>query len=71
MSDTTEIKVKTNDLLSVADAAKKLKLARYTIYRWASTGKIIGIRLGGVLFIPKSEIERLKKEREGSNAKGE
>lgn len=57
-----EIKVKTDDLLSVADAAKELELARYTIYRWVETGKIIGIKLGGIIFIPKSEVERLKKE---------
>lgn len=59
-----EIKVATSDLLSVAQAACELGRPRSTIYRWADAGKIIGIKLGGVLFIPKSEVERLRKENE-------
>lgn len=55
-----EIKVATSDLISVAQAAHKLGRHRATIYRWADAGKIIGIKLGGILFIPKSEVERLK-----------
>ncbi|GAI82693.1 unnamed protein product [marine sediment metagenome] len=57
-----EITVTTNDLMSVQDAAKVLNRHRYQIYRWIDAGKIISIKLGGILFIPKSEIERLKKE---------
>lgn len=56
------IRVNTSDLVSVRDAAKELGRPRVTIYRWVDAGKIIGIKLGGILFIPKSEIERLKKE---------
>lgn len=55
-----EIKVTTADLVSVAEAAKQLGLARYTIYRWVDAGKILAVRLGGILFIPKSEVQRLK-----------
>lgn len=58
-----EIKVATSDLVSVAQAARELERPRSTIYRWADAGKIIGIKLGGIIFIPKSEIERLKKEK--------
>jgi len=36
-----------------------------TIYRWVEAGKIIGIKLGGVLFIPVSEVERLQKNAAG------
>ncbi|GAI98603.1 unnamed protein product [marine sediment metagenome] len=57
-----EITVTTNDLMSVQDAAKVLNRHRYQIYRWIDAGKIISIRLGGILFIPKSEIERVKNE---------
>ncbi len=57
-----EIRVKTDDLMSVVDAAKELRRPRITIYRWIEAGKIIGIKLGGILFIPKSEVERLKNE---------
>jgi len=58
-----EIKVATSDLVSVAQAARELGRPRCTIYRWAAAGKIIGIKLGGIIFIPKSEIERLKNEK--------
>ena len=59
-----EIKVTTDDLVSVARAAEALGRPRLTIYRWIDAGKIHGIKLGGVLFIPKSEVERLKRENE-------
>ena len=55
-----EIKVATSDLVSVAQAARELERPRSTIYRWVDAGKIIGIKLGGIIFIPKSEVERLK-----------
>ena len=62
MSYNREIRVTTSDLISVQDAAKELERPRLTIYRWINAGKIISIKLGGILFIPKSEIERLKDE---------
>ncbi len=58
----TTIKVMTDDLLSVGKAAKALGQHRTTVYRWVEAGKIVAIKLGGILFIPKSEIERLKNE---------
>ena len=57
-----EITVTTDDLASVQDAAKALGRHRYQIYRWIESGKIVSIKLGGTLFIPKSEVERLKQE---------
>ena len=57
-----EITVHTSDLVSVQEAANALSRPRYTIYRWIDAGKIIGIKLGGILFIPVSEVERLKKK---------
>ena len=56
------IKVSTDDLLSVAQAAKLLRKPRMAIYRWVDAKKIVGIKLGGILFIPKTEIKRLEKE---------
>jgi len=55
-----EIKVTTSDLVSVAKAAEELGRPRITIYRWIESGKIVGVKLGGILFIPVSEVERLK-----------
>ena len=57
-----EIRVRTDDLLSVAEAAKSLGHPRITVYRWVETGKIVGIKLGGNLFIPKSEVERCQSQ---------
>ncbi len=53
-------KVATDDLLSVGKAAKALGTSRWSVYRWIDTGKILSIRLGGILFVPRSEIERIK-----------
>jgi len=55
-----EITISTKDLVSVQDAAKVLKRHRYQIYRWLNSGKLTGIKFGGVIFIPISEINRLK-----------
>lgn len=55
-----EITVTTDDLMSVQDAAKALNRHRFQIYRWIDAGKIVSIKLGGILFIPVSEVERMK-----------
>lgn len=57
------IRIETTDLMSILQAAKELGKPRATIYRWAEKRKIITIQLGGILFVPRSEIERLNKER--------
>ena len=63
---TVEIKVTTDDLVSVLNAAAELGRPRITIYRWVERGKIHGIRLGEILFIPRSEVERISKEQEAA-----
>jgi len=63
-----EIKVTTSDLCSVAEAAKILGRSRLTIYRWIEKDEIAAIKLGGVLFIPRSEVDR--KDRENKKAAG-
>lgn len=62
----TEILITSNDILTVGDAAKELGQHRSTIYRWLEAGKFIGVKLGGILFVPKSEVERLKKDIAGA-----
>lgn len=52
--------IETNDLISIQQFAKELSMPRATVYRWAERGRVITIRLGGILFIPRSEVERLK-----------
>jgi len=55
-----EIKIETADLLSVIEAAKLLGRPRITLYKWIGNKTIASIRLGGVIYIPRSEIERLR-----------
>lgn len=55
-------RININELVQVGEAAKALGRSRETVYRWIDTGKLIAIELGGVLFVPSSEIERVKKE---------
>ncbi|MBA7621836.1 hypothetical protein ES703_29204 [subsurface metagenome] len=57
------IKVTTDDLLSVGRAAKNLNVSRVTAYQWIKDGKLNTIKLGGILFVPISEVERLMNER--------
>jgi len=50
------------DLLSVGKAARELRTSRWSIYRWVKAGKLLGINLGGFLFIPESEISKFKND---------
>ena len=66
MEQGATIKLVSDDFLSVGKAAKALGTSRWSVYRWIETRKIIAIKLGGILFIPRSEIERLKNQAAGS-----
>jgi len=57
------VRVTSDDVLSVGRAAKLLECSRMTLYRRISANKIHSIKLGGIMFIPVSEIERLKNEK--------
>jgi excisionase family DNA binding protein len=61
MQKENKITVSSNDVLSVQEAARQLEKHRATIYRWYRAGEILGVEFGGILFIPKSEVERIKK----------
>jgi len=62
MGEQIQITIESGDLYSVSRAAKDLSRARVTIYRWVKTGKILSIKLGGIIFIPVTEVERLYTE---------
>ncbi len=66
-----EIKITTDDLVSVIEAANRLGWPKMRIYRWVDGGKMLGVRLGGVLFIPVSEVERLRDKTGLSTNRGE
>ncbi len=55
-----EIKIQADDVITVPEAAKQLGRPKMTLYRWIDANKILWVRFGGILFIPKSEVERLK-----------
>ncbi|MBA7584860.1 hypothetical protein ES708_26826 [subsurface metagenome] len=58
-----ELKVVTDEFVTVPEAAKQLGKPKMTLYRWIGANKLIAVTFGGILFIPKSEVERLKRER--------
>lgn len=58
-----EIKVNTDDLKTIDEAADLMAVYRTTVYRWLEEKRLSGIVIGGKTFIHKSEIERINKER--------
>lgn len=65
-----EIKFKPDDLVTVPETAKQLGRPKMTLYRWVRANKILWCQLGGILFIPKTEVERLKVEAAGADPGG-
>ena len=59
-----EIKVQSEDIVTVPEAAKQLGKPKMTLYRWIDAGKVVCFKLGGILFIPVTEIDRLNKKNE-------
>jgi len=59
---TRELRVMTDDFITVPEAAKQLGKPKVTLYRWIEANKLIAVTFGGILFVPRSEVERLKKE---------
>lgn len=59
----TRIQIKTDDLMSVPQAAKLLNRPKITLYRWIEKRKLIAVELGDVLYIPRKEVERLINEK--------
>ena len=57
---TKEIRVLSDDFVTVPEASTLLGKPKMTLYRWIDSNKLIAVTFGGILFIPKSEIERLK-----------
>lgn len=59
-----EITFKSDDILSISEAVRELGITRITLYRWMEKGKIASVMFGGYRAIPRSEVERLKAERQ-------
>jgi len=52
----------TDGQYELEQAARELNIGIATLYRWMRKGSIIPIRIYRRTFIPKSEVERLKKK---------
>lgn len=50
-------------LLTVAHAAEATNLTRRALYKRIASGSVMAWTIDGVLFVPTSEIERLRLER--------
>lgn len=49
-----------SDFLTVPRASKESGMPIMTLYRRVKAGKVFAHKVGGILFIPYSEVERLK-----------
>jgi len=50
------------DFITVRQAAKQIGVHFTTVYRWVDAGTILSINFGGILFIPTSEVRRIKNQ---------
>ena len=62
---TIKVDAPVDDAYGAEEAARLLGKGVATIWRWLRDDKIIAIRLGGRVLIPRKEIERLQKEING------
>ncbi len=61
---TTQRPIELNDYLSQGKAAEALGITVMTLWRWMKDDKIRPIIVGGHRMIPRSEVDRLKAEKE-------
>jgi excisionase family DNA binding protein len=61
----TKIKINAeiSDAYSITEAQDLLNKGYATIYRWINTGKIQTVKISNRTLIPKSEIDRINKEK--------
>jgi len=53
-----------SDFLTVLRSARQIGVHFTTIYRWIEAGKLDSVRFGGIVFIPRGEVERLKNKQD-------
>jgi len=63
-----KITVSSDDLISVADAAKQLRVHYTTVWRWIENGEINVIRIGKHILVPIAEVNALKEKRANNSA---
>ena len=65
---TRELKVVTDDFVTVPKAAKQLGKPKMTLYRWIEANKLIAVTFGGIRFVPTSEVDRVKRIRKAEKS---
>jgi len=55
--------LQSGDVVTIHAAAKELGVRNVTVWRWTQSGKASYVIFGGQMFIPVTEVQRLKKER--------
>ena len=58
----TKIVIDTDEVYELKEAADLLQIGIATLFRWMRNDKIVPLRIIGRTFIPKSEVERLRKD---------
>jgi len=48
-----------NELLTPDETAKRLKMARRTIYQWLRDGRLRGVKVGNLWRVPEEAIQEL------------
>ena len=56
------------EVLTINAASELIGIHHATLYRWAQAGKVAYVIFGSIMFIPVTEVERLKKERNKETA---
>ena len=49
-------------LLSPQEFANRLSISRWTVYAWIQEGKIRSVKIGRLVRIPESEVDRIVQE---------
>ena len=54
-------------LLSPREFAEQLSISRWTAYSWISTGRVASVKIGRLVRVPQSEVDRIIRQgsREG------
>lgn len=50
------------ELLTIEEAAKKLKVSKRTVYEWIRTGKLEAVKAGTLWRIPEEAMEKFLKK---------
>lgn len=52
-----------DEVYTLQEAAHEIGIGIATLFRWKKAGKVVTLRVSGRPYIPKNEVERLKKTR--------